>query len=104
MRTYTHAYMHAYIHTYVHTYTHTHTYTYIHAYTHTYIHTYIHICTHIITPNPGDVQGDRAAPAKALKLLDRMRAAGVVPNAHAFGAAVRSKVDEFVPQTRHVNF
>jgi len=50
------------------------------------------------------VQGDRAAPAKALKLLDRMRAAGVVPNAHAFGAAVRSKVDEFVPQTRHVNF
>jgi len=28
---------------------------------------------------------------------------GVVPNAHAFGAAVRSKVDEFVLQTRHVN-
>ncbi|KAJ1473516.1 hypothetical protein T484DRAFT_1835872 [Baffinella frigidus] len=32
--------------------------------------------------------GNRAAPAKALRMLDRMRAAGVVPNAHAFGAAV----------------
>ena len=32
--------------------------------------------------------GDRAAPSKALRTLDRMRAAGVQPNVHAYGAAV----------------
>ena len=49
------------------------------------------------------MQGDRAAPAKALKLLGQMRAAGVVPNAHAFGAAVTFNVDRFVPQPHHVD-
>ena len=40
------------------------------------------------------MQGDRAAPAKALKLLSQMRAVGVVPNAHAFGAAVSLKLTD----------